>query len=86
MSVRATGPNAAWRVQLGAFAKAASAQALIRALSNGTVAGRTAGLTSGRGVFRVYVGPFATSEDAHTACAGLSAQGQACFVTHDDRH
>ena len=86
MSVRATGPNAAWRVQLGAFAKAASAQAMIRALPNDTLAGSTAGVTPGRGVFRVYVGPFATSEDAHTACAGLSARGRACFVTHDDRH
>ena len=73
----AAGP---WRIQLGAFSKAArprrcSADCRLSA----PVAGRRAFLVPAGAVTRLQVGPFATRAEAASACAALSARGQACF-------
>jgi TPR repeat protein len=73
----ASGP---WRIQLGAFSKRSSAQALFARLSSSApVAGRQPFLVAAGAVTRLQVGPFATRAQAASACAALSAEGQACF-------
>lgn len=66
-----------WRIQLGAFGKRASAEALF-ARVGATLAGRQAYYVAAGPVVRLQVGPFATRGEASAACARLS--GQACFV------
>mgnify|MGYP000156120244 CR=1 FL=1 len=69
-----------WRVQLGAFAKRSSAQALFAKLAgSGPLAGRQSFLVPAGAVTRLQAGPFASREAAAAACAALSARGQACF-------
>ncbi len=68
-----------WRVQLGAFSKRGSAEALFRSLSNGSLAGRQPYYVAAGAVTRLQAGPFATKAEAAAACARLSARGQACF-------
>ena len=76
----ATGASGPWRIQLGAFGKSASAEALFRRLSaSPPVAGRRSFLVPAGAVTRLQVGPFASRADAARACAALSARGQACF-------
>jgi len=69
----------AWRVQLGAFARQGSAQALYQKLSNnGAFAGRRPFYVAAGAVTRLQVGPFATQRAAESACASL--KGQPCFA------
>ncbi len=76
----ASGASGPWRIQLGAFSKAASAQALFGRLSGSApVAGRRSFLVAAGAVTRLQVGPFASRGQAASACAALSARGQACF-------
>jgi TPR repeat protein len=71
---------AGWRVQLGAFAKRQSAEALFARLSaRGPLAGKQSFLVSAGAVTRLQAGPFASRAAAAAACAALSASGQACF-------
>ena len=69
-----------WRIQLGAFSKRASAEALYGKLSGtAPVAGHKAFFVPAGGVVRLQVGPFASRSAASAACATLSRKGQACF-------
>lgn len=70
----------AWRVQLGAFAKRASAEALFKRLSaSGPLAGRKAFFIPAGAVTRLQVGPYPSRTAAAAACAALAGKGQACF-------
>ena len=76
----AGGASGPWRIQLGAFSKRSSAEALFERLSGSApVAGRRSFLIPVGAVTRLQVGPFATRAQAASACAALSAKGQACF-------
>ncbi|HUG45982.1 MAG TPA: SPOR domain-containing protein [Sphingomicrobium sp.] len=69
-----------WRVQLGAFSKRSSAEALYARLSGaGPLAGRVAYYVPAGGVTRLQVGPFQSRAAAAAACSRLSSTGQACF-------
>jgi TPR repeat protein len=69
-----------WRVQLGAFGKRSSAEALFAKLSgSGALAGRQSYLIPAGAVTRLQAGPFESRSAAAAACAALSARGQACF-------
>ena len=69
-----------WRVQLGAFAKRSSAEALFAKLSGrAALAGRQPFLIPAGNVTRLQAGPFENRQAAAAACAALSAGGQACF-------
>jgi cell division septation protein DedD len=69
----------AWRVQLGAFARQGSAQALYEKLAgNGALAGRRPFYVPAGAVTRLQVGPFASRGAAESACAKL--KGQPCFA------
>jgi len=71
--------SGAWRIQLGAFSKRASAEALFRKLSrNGALAGRQAFYIPVGAVTRLQVGPFESRTAATAACNAL--KGQACFA------
>ncbi|HEU4705379.1 MAG TPA: SPOR domain-containing protein [Sphingomicrobium sp.] len=73
----AAGP---WRVQLGAFSKRSSAEALFARLSgSGALAGRRPFYVAAGAVTRLQAGPFATRSAAAAACAALSRQGHPCF-------
>ena len=72
---RASGP---WRIQLGAFSKRASAEALYWKLS-GQLGGRRPFYVAAGAVTRLQVGPFESRVAAAAACAALSRQGQPCF-------
>jgi TPR repeat protein len=69
-----------WRVQLGAFSKRSSAEALFNKLSgSGALAGRRPYLIPAGAVTRLQAGPFESRAAAANACAALSAKGQPCF-------
>ena len=69
-----------WRVQLGAFAKRSSAEALFAKLSgSAALAGRQPYLIAAGAVTRLQAGPFESRQAAAAACAALSGGGQACF-------
>jgi uncharacterized protein len=69
-----------WRIQLGAFARRASAEALFKRLSaNPPVAGRQPFLVPAGAVIRLQVGPFPDRASAAAACKTLAARAQACF-------
>jgi TPR repeat protein len=69
-----------WRVQLGAFSKRASAEALFAKLSgSGALAGRRSFMIPVGAMTRLQAGPFESRAAAAAACASLSARGQACF-------
>ena len=75
-----SGASGPWRIQLGAFSKASSAEALFRRLSGSApVAGRRAVMVPAGAVTRLQVAPFASRAEAASACALLAARGQACF-------
>jgi TPR repeat protein len=79
--VAATAPakTGAWRIQLGAFSKKASAEALFHKLSgNGALAGRQAFYIPVGAITRLQAGPFESRAAANAACSAL--RGQACFV------
>jgi cell division septation protein DedD len=67
-------------VQLGAFSKRSSAEALFNKLSgSGALAGRRPYLIPAGAVTRLQAGPFESRAAAASACAALSAKGQPCF-------
>jgi TPR repeat protein len=66
-----------WRIQLGAFSKRSSAEALYRTLSsNPALAGRSASYVAAGAVTRLQVGPFESKAAADRACRALA---KACF-------
>src|SRR3954468_22740543 len=66
-----------WRIQLGAFSRRGSAEALYGKLSsNGALAGRRPFYVPAGPVTRLQVGPFASRAAAQAACNALK---QACF-------
>ena len=67
-----------WRIQLGAFAQRASAEALYRKISSKpALAGRSAFYIPAGAVTRLQVGPFESKAAAQGAC---NAVGVACFA------
>ncbi len=68
--------SGAWRVQLGAFSKRSSAEALFNKLS-GKLAGKQPAYVAAGAVTRLQVGPYPTRAAASAACASLG--GQPCF-------
>ena len=73
-------PSGSWRIQLGAFSKKSSAEALYRKLSGAApVAGHPALYIPVGSVTRLQVGGFASKSAAASACSALSSKGQACF-------
>jgi cell division septation protein DedD len=76
----ATSATGAWRVQLGAFSKRASAEALFAKLAgSGALAGRQPFYVAVGAITRLQAGPFESRAAAAAACAALSAKGQPCF-------
>ncbi|GAA3885884.1 hypothetical protein GCM10022276_01190 [Sphingomonas limnosediminicola] len=67
-----------WRIQLGAFSHHAGAQSLFQKLSGG-LAGKQPYYVVAGPVTRLQVGPYPSRASAASACASLSARGQACF-------
>lgn len=71
-----------WKVQLGAFAQPASANALFASLKGrvGALSNAQPILVRAGAVTRLQAGPFASRAAATAACAAVkSATGQACF-------
>ncbi|WP_225205677.1 SPOR domain-containing protein [Novosphingobium huizhouense] len=78
-SLPVTGP---WRVQLGAFASKANADALwARARTRPEIVGRARIDLSAQGVTRLQAGGYASEAEAARACSGLKAADLACLVT-----
>jgi TPR repeat protein len=76
----ATSATGAWRVQLGAFSKRASAETLFAKLAgSGALAGRQPFYVAVGAITRLQAGPFESRAAAAAACAALSAKGQPCF-------
>lgn len=72
--------SGSWRIQLGAFSKRSSAEALYKKLSGSApVAGHPANYVAAGPVTRLQVGGFRTRGEASAACTALSVRGQACF-------
>ncbi len=70
-----------WRIQLGAFSKLASAEALFAKLSgDSALTGRQPFYVPAGAVTRLQVGPFESRAAAAAACAALSRRGHACFA------
>ncbi len=65
-----------WRIQLGAFSKRASAEALFKKLS-GKLSGKQSYFVPAGAETRLQVGPYPTRPAAAAACATLG--GQPCF-------
>ena len=66
-----------WRIQLGAFSKRASAEALYsRVAGKASLAGRSAIYVTAGPVTRLQIGPFQNRAAAETACVSL---GTPCF-------
>lgn len=72
----AEGGSGGWRIQLGAFSKRSSAEALYGKLS-GSLGGREAFYMAAGSVTRLQVGPYSSRAAASAACASL--KGHACF-------
>lgn len=76
----ATAAKGGWRVQLGAFSKRGSAEALFKKLSgSGALAGRQPFYVAAGAITRLQAGPYESRAAASSACAALSAKGQPCF-------
>ncbi|MEO6581769.1 MAG: SPOR domain-containing protein [Sphingomicrobium sp.] len=70
----------AWRIQLGAFLKRGSAEALFEKLSrNGPLAARQPVYIATGAVTRLQAGPYESRAAAAAACTALSTSGQPCF-------
>jgi len=67
-----------WRIQLGAFSQRSGAETLFKNLSGG-LGGKQPFYVAAGPVTRLQVGPYASRVAAASACASLSARGQACF-------
>jgi TPR repeat protein len=75
----ATG-SGGWAIQLGAFSKRSSAEALYRKLSSTpSLAGKGPLYIAAGNVTRLQVGGFSSRSAAAAACATLAKGGQACF-------
>jgi cell division septation protein DedD len=73
----AIGSGGGWRIQLGAFSKRGSAEALYQRLSGkAALAGRSPFYISAGAMTRLQVGPFPSKAAAAAACGSL---GSACF-------
>jgi TPR repeat protein len=71
-----------WAVQLGAFSKRSSAEALYRKLSSTpALAGKGPLYVPAGPVTRLQVTGFPSRSAASAACAALTKSGQACFIT-----
>ncbi|MEO7366270.1 MAG: SPOR domain-containing protein [Sphingomicrobium sp.] len=69
-----------WRIQLGAFAKRESAEALFKRLSgSNALAARQPFYIAAGAVTRLQAGPYESRAAAIAACTALSAKGQPCF-------
>lgn len=70
-----------WKVQLGAFAQPAGANALFASLRKrvGALSGAQPILVRAGAVTRLQAGPFANRAAATAACRAVTAAGQACF-------
>jgi TPR repeat protein len=82
-AILAPGPapaaTGAWRIQIGAFSKKGSAEALFRKLSGkGALAGRKPFYIPAGAMTRLQVGPFATRTSAQAACDAVKPQP--CFT------
>ena len=78
VSASVSGP---WRIQLGAFSKRGSAEALFAKLSGkDQLSGKQPFYVVAGAVTRLQVGPFPSRAAATAACAALSRQGQPCFA------
>jgi TPR repeat protein len=75
----ATASAGGWRIQLGAFSKRSSAEALYERRSF-ALGGKQALYPVAGAVTRLQVGPYPSKAEAQAACASLSKQGQACFT------
>lgn len=80
--IKAVPANGGWVVQLGAFANAANAQKLWRALSKSIqeLATLSPLLNSQGKVTRLQAGPFATKTEATEICARVQAAGRQCLI------
>ncbi|MFT4025896.1 MAG: tetratricopeptide repeat protein [Novosphingobium sp.] len=80
----APGASGPWRVQLGAFAIAANANALwAKVKDRPELAGRTRQASASGRVTKLSASGFATRADAQAACSRLSAAGFACLVAQN---
>lgn len=78
---KASATHGGWRIQLGAFSKADSAEALFRRLAGKpALSGKTKFLVSAGSLTKLQAGPFESRAAADRACAALKAGGQACFA------
>jgi cell division septation protein DedD len=69
-----------WAIQLGAFSKRSSAEALYRQLSSSpALAGKAPLYVPAGAVTRLQVTGFGSRSAAAAACASLAKRGQACF-------
>jgi uncharacterized protein len=76
----AAAPAGQWRIQLGAFSKRSSAEALYGKLAGvEPLSGRQVYYVPAGAVTRLQVGPFPTRAAAAAACARLASKGQPCF-------
>lgn len=70
-----------WRIQLGAFSKRSSAEALFARLSQRPqLAGKQMVLVPVGAMVRLQVGPYPSRTAAAAACAALAKGGQGCFA------
>jgi TPR repeat protein len=73
-------PGSGWAIQLGAFSKRSSAEALYRKVSSSpSLAGKGPLYVAAGNVTRLQVGGFGSRSAAAAACASLAKSGQACF-------
>jgi uncharacterized protein len=83
----ASDPNAAWRVQLGAFSNEATAQREWTSLQARVPNLKTESAfysPTASGVVRLQTGGFATRTAADSHCAALKSQSLSCFVVKAD--
>lgn len=70
-----------WRVQMGAFSKVSSADALYAKVQGlPALSGSRKMLEKAGAVTRLQVGPFSDRAAANRACEAIKASGNACFV------
>ena len=70
-----------WRIQLGAFSKRSSAEALYKRLSGSApISGHQGFYIPAGAMTRLQVGPYPSRAAAAAACSALASKGQACFV------
>ncbi len=83
-AANAAADSEGWKVQLGAYKSqgaARTAWASLVSQSATLLRGLTPIYTSGGGLVRLQVGPYAEKSAAADLCASLSAAGRPCFVT-----